>query len=55
MVSARKSYLVKAMPMAAYQPSVRAFTCSYCFLKNTDDKFCVDYLLELEIGWKFYQ
>jgi len=23
--------------------------------KNTDDKFCIDYLLELEIGWKFYQ
>jgi hypothetical protein len=41
--------------MAAYQPSVRAYTCSYCIFKNVDDKFCIDYLLEIEIGWKFYQ
>ena len=24
---ARKTYLVKAEPMAAYQPTVRAYTC----------------------------
>lgn len=34
---------------------MRAYTCSYCFFQNADDKFCIDYLLNLELGWKFYQ
>ena len=55
LVSARKTYLVKAMPMAKHQPMVRAYACSYCFVKNNHDNFCFDYLLNIEIGWKWYQ
>jgi len=54
-VNSRKTYLVKAMPMAKHQPMVRAYACSYCFIKNSDDNFCFDYLLNVEIGWKWYQ
>jgi hypothetical protein len=55
LAAARKTYLVKDEPLAQYQPTVRASTCSYCIFKNNDDQFCLDYLLNWEIGWETYQ
>ena len=54
-VHARKSYLVKEGivdgRINVHQPRVRAFDCSWCFFKDTNNELCVS----ADANWKLEQ
>ena len=54
-VGARKTYLVKSENNLLLQPRVQNFNCNNYIFKNNDDYAGLQYSLNWQMGWNWYQ